>query len=123
MQKKITQPVRGILRCNALSGLDMVPEMFRYPGLRSRESKLERFALFVNVKMNFDDPNPSRRDGIPITNIFEIWEREKGPTAPKFVPKGQLKNNFGQGYPGLPSPPGRECRFCGAFVPTNEFAG
>ena len=46
------------------------------------------------VKMNFDDPYLSRREGCPSAHIFEIWEREKSPTAPKFVPKGQLKNNF-----------------------------
>ncbi len=78
--------------------------------------------------MNFDDPTPSRRDGMPIAHIFEIWEREKVSTTLKFVPKGQLTNTFaGVGNNDYtefhPVSSGTGNFLVRASIPTNEFAG
>ncbi len=43
-------------RCNAPSGLWVVMEHLRYPGLRPELSLFERVALILNIKINFDDP-------------------------------------------------------------------
>ncbi len=66
--------------------------MLRYLGLCPRLSLFERFALFLNVKMNFDDPiTPNAKRWDTHNPYFRNMGMGKGP-PPKIVPMGQMKN-------------------------------